>query len=188
MNDPLDGVHPNERIVTFALLHPSWSGADTRGHPARAAAFPLSRVHAITAMRRLLVAACLIVGTGVNTVRAQDYKIVVNEANPVSELSRADVAQLFLKKKTAWPSGQAVVPVDQSSGRARAAFSQEVLEKDLASMRRYWQQLVFSGRASAPEEKPSDAAVVAYVRDTPGAIGYVSGSAPTAGVKPIVVR
>ena len=133
-----------------------------------------------------LSAACVILA-GARTAHAQDYKLVVNEANPTASLAAADVAQLFLKKKTVWPSGTPAVPVDQSSGRARAAFSQEVLGRDIASMRLYWQQQVFSGRSTAPDEKPSDATVVAFVRDNAGAVGYVSGSAQTAGVKVLTV-
>jgi ABC-type phosphate transport system substrate-binding protein len=140
-------------------------------------------------MRRILILSfVLLTALGVRSVRAQDYKVIVNEANPVSTMTTAEVAQLFLKKRTTWPSGGQAMPVDQTSGRARAAFSQEVLGRDISAMRLYWQQQVFSGRATAPDEKPSDAAVMAVVRDNPGAIGYVSASAPISGVKILVVK
>jgi ABC-type phosphate transport system substrate-binding protein len=119
-------------------------------------------------MRRILILSfVLLAALGVRSARAQDYKVIVNEANPVSTMTAPEVAQIFLKKKTTWPSGTPAVPVDQTSGRARAAFSQEVLGRDIAAMRLYWQQQVFSGRATAPDEKPSDAAVMAVVRDNP---------------------
>lgn len=139
-------------------------------------------------MRRFaaLSVACLILAVA-RTAHAQDYKLVVNEANPTSSIAASDIAQIFLKRKTVWPSGSPAVPVDQSSGRARAAFSQEILGRDIASMRLYWQQQVFSGRSTAPDEKPSDATVVAFVRDNANAVGYVSGSAQTTGVKVLTV-
>lgn len=140
-------------------------------------------------MRRIVTLTCFALALALPAAaRAQDYKIIVNEANPVSSMSSGEVAQLFLKKRTAWPSGAPAQPVDQTSGRARAAFSQEVLGRDIASMRLYWQQQVFSGRAVAPDEKPSDATVIAFVHDNPGAIGYVSASAPLAGVKVLALR
>ena len=59
--------------------------------------------------------------------------------------------------------------------------------KEIASVNSYWQQQVFSGRASPPVVKPSDAEVVAYVAATPGAIGYVAADATVAGVKVLTV-
>ena len=140
--------------------------------------------------KRLILLAglvCLSLGSA-STARAQEYTVIVNEANPVAAMPASEIAQLFLKKKTKWPSGVAVAPVDQSSGRIRAAFSQEVLGRDVSAVRAYWQQQIFSGRSTAPDEKPSDAAVIAFVKENLGAIGYVSSTAPTTGVKVLPSR
>jgi ABC-type phosphate transport system substrate-binding protein len=131
--------------------------------------------------------ACLTAGTA-RLAQAQEYTVIVNEANAVTTMPAPEIAQLFLKKKTKWASGVAVAPVDQSSGRVRAAFSQEVLGRDVSAVRAYWQQQIFSGRSTAPDEKASDAAVIAFVKDNPGAIGYVSANAPTTGVKVLSSR
>jgi ABC-type phosphate transport system substrate-binding protein len=140
-------------------------------------------------MRPFLLAGlvCLTVGSP-RVAHAQEYTVIVNEANPVTTMPASEIAQLFLKKKTKWPSGVAVAPVDQGSGRIRAAFSQEVLGRDVSAVRAYWQQQIFSGRSTAPEEKPTDAAVIAYVKENPGAIGYVSSTVATTGVKVLASR
>jgi hypothetical protein len=52
----------------------------------------------------------------------------------------------------------------------------------------YWQVLVFSGRDVPPRTLKSDADVLQFVQDNPGAVGYVSEGAPLAGVKTITVR
>jgi ABC-type phosphate transport system substrate-binding protein len=140
-------------------------------------------------MRRLfLLGFVCLSAVGAKAARAQEYSVIVHESNPASTMTPSEMAQLFLKKKTKWPSGIAVVPVDQSSGKAREAFSREVLGRDVSAVRAYWQQQIFSGRSTAPEEKTSDAAVIAFVKDTPGAIGYVSSSAPMVGVKVLATR
>ena len=138
-------------------------------------------------MLRQLAIASLLVGASVRAARAQDYKVVVNEGNPVTSVSRGDLSRLFLGGRASWASGQRAMPVDQASGRSRAAFSQEILGRDLAKMRTYWQEEMAAGRGTAPEEKPSDASVIAYVRDHSGAVGYVSASTSTPGVKVVAV-
>jgi hypothetical protein len=55
------------------------------------------------------------------------------------------------------------------------------------AVRTYWNQLIFSGRELPPAERRGDAAVVAFVRDTPGGVGYVSTGAEVAGVKVVAV-
>jgi ABC-type phosphate transport system substrate-binding protein len=109
---------------------------------------------------------------------AQDFKVVVNASNGVSSLTADTAAQYFLKKKTAWPGGQPVQPIDLADeSSARRAFTRAVLKKDVNAVKSYWQTQIFSGRAVPPPEKPSDAAVLAYVEANPGAIGYVSAGA-----------
>ncbi len=116
-------------------------------------------------------------------------RLVVNEANTVSSLSRDDLCDLFLKKVSYWTDGTLVLPVDQIEGAAlRDSFNREILRKSGSAVRAYWQQRIFSGRDVPPPEKDDDAAVLAFVRRNRGAIGYVSGHAPMTGVKAVKVR
>ena len=56
----------------------------------------------------------------------------------------------------------------------RRIFSERVLKRSVAAVRNYWQQRIFSGRDVPPPEVEGDEAVVAYVAEHPGAVGYVS--------------
>jgi ABC-type phosphate transport system substrate-binding protein len=135
----------------------------------------------------ILTAAALLCAAG--TAAAADYKVVVNEANGVSSISRGDLAKIFLKKSGKWSDGSKADPVDLvADSPARASFSEDVLGKSVSAIKSYWQRLVFSGRGVPPAEKPSDAEVVAYVKKTPGAVGYVSAGADVAGVKVLDIR
>jgi len=117
------------------------------------------------------------------------YAVIVNEANSVSTLSAEEVSKIFFKKTHRWTSGLDVVPVDlPESAPAREAFSAAVHGKSVGAVRAFWQQQIFSGRAVPPVERPSDEQVVAFVRATPGAIGYVSAGAPlSAGVRRVQI-
>jgi ABC-type phosphate transport system substrate-binding protein len=138
----------------------------------------------------LLCALVATLGAVVPAGAAGPFRVVVNSNNPTPGMARDQVARLFLKKATSWPSGQAAQPVDQSKDSAvRRSFSQAVLGKDVAAVESYWQQAIFSGRAVPPAEKGSDAEVIAFVRQNPGAIGYVSAGADLGpSVKELDVR
>lgn len=117
----------------------------------------------------------------VATVASADegaFRLVVNASNGITSLTRDEVSQYFLKKRTTWPAGQAVQPVDQTDeSAARRAFSKAVLKKDVGAVKSYWQTQIFAGRGVPPPEKASDAAVLAFVEANAGAIGYVSADA-----------
>jgi len=114
--------------------------------------------------------------------------VIVNSSNPVSTLSRQEASALFLKKKPKWQSGDAVMPVDLPEDAAtRDAFSREVLGKPTTAVKAFWQQMIFSGRNVPPPERRTDDDVIAYVRSTPGAIGYISGAGPVWGVKVVSI-
>ena len=117
------------------------------------------------------------------------YRLVVNPANPVSAVSRADAARLFLKKATTWPNGWPALVIDQERGApVRQAFSRDVHQKEPDAIVSYWQTIVFAGRDVPPPVAKSDAEVIAFVRANPGAAGYVSASAELTGVKTVPLR
>jgi ABC-type phosphate transport system substrate-binding protein len=122
------------------------------------------------------------------TAAAADYVVVVNPSIQITSLSRAQVGRLFLRSSTQWPGGEHVKPVDLAKGSpVRGAFTKEILGRSLGAIEQYWTQAVFSGRAVPPPEKRTDAEVLAYVRETPGAIGYVSSGANTDGVRRVTI-
>jgi len=137
------------------------------------------------------IAIALFTGTVLvaGAAQAAPYKIVVNNSVSVSSLSKKAASDLFLKKTTKWEGGAAVLPVDQlDSSSTREGFSKSVHGKTAAAVKSYWNQQIFSGREVPPVEKKSDAEVLSFVRSTPGAIGYVSDSASTDGVRVVTIN
>jgi ABC-type phosphate transport system substrate-binding protein len=122
-------------------------------------------------------------------VQAQGYQVVVHAGTAVSELPKAAVSKIFLKQSKTFPGGGAAHPVDQDrASSARAGFSTAVHGKSVASIEEFWLQQVFAGKDEPPAQQKDDAAVIAYVGSTPGAIGYVSASAAVSGnVKKVAV-
>lgn len=122
-------------------------------------------------------------------VAAQDVKVIVNAANSTTELESGIAGKLFLKQSAKFPNGTAAQPVDQAkTSSVRASFSKSVLGRSVGAVETFWQQQIFSGKEVPPPVKASDDDVIAFVKANAGAIGYVSASTSTAGVKVIDVK
>src|SRR5471030_3321300 len=131
--------------------------------------------------RAAVIVGIIATTSGFSAARKSEFELVVNAANPVSDLTRSQVAQIFLKKLTRWPSGHPVLVVDQlEDAGIRQRFTSVVLQKEMRQVDAYWQEMIFSGRAVPPPQRRSDAEVIAYVRENPEAIGYVTAAAASA--------
>jgi ABC-type phosphate transport system substrate-binding protein len=116
------------------------------------------------------------------------FQLVVHPDVRIESLSRARVAEIFVKQRVRWDDGTRIVPVDQPiRSRLRAEFLKAVYDKEPAFMLRYWQRKIFSGRGVPPPELASDEEVIRFVARTAGAIGYVSPGAAAEGVRRIEV-
>ena len=116
--------------------------------------------------------------------------VVVNEGNPAAELTRAEVADIFLRKVTRWQNGISVAAVDQSTmAPVRRCFSEEVLGMKIGTVQSYWQAKVLSGREIPPRVFSTNADVLEFVRQSREAVGYVSADATLpSGVKALRIR
>jgi len=144
-----------------------------------------------SARARAVVAGGFIALAGAFTGSSKpEFDLVVHPSNPVNDLSRSQIAQIFLKKMTRWPTGRGVLVVDQpADARIRQRFTTVILEKEMRQVDAYWQESIFSGRAVPPLQRRSDAEVIAYVRENPDAIGYVTaGAAGVTDVKIVDVQ
>ena len=131
------------------------------------------------------ISACVLA----SPMAAQEFKVIVNAANPISEISASALSKIFLKETLGFPGGGNAAPVDLGkSSPARASFSKRVVGRPVGAIETYWQQQIFSGKEIPPASKSSDDDIIAFVKSTPGAIGYVSAGASTAGVKVVELK
>lgn len=120
---------------------------------------------------------------------AADYQVIVHSTNPTDILTREQLGKVFLKKIVKWDTGTPIIPVDQLPiSPVRIAFTKVGHGKPVSAVVSYWQQQIFGGREVPPAEKQSDAAVIAFVKANPGAIGYVSAATLADGVKVMIIR
>lgn len=125
---------------------------------------------------RTLTSLVMVAGLAVSLPSiAGDVYVIVNNA---SALTGDEVKDVFLGEKQV-VSGAKAVPVDNAS--LQKDFFDKVVKVDSAKYASIWAKKGFRDGLNAPAVKGSDADVIAVVKSTPGAVGYVS-SAP-AGVK-----
>lgn len=138
---------------------------------------------------RLLAIAIAILGlSSASSARDVRFKVIVHPDNPSDAVSRDFLRNAFLKKQSEW-HGHTVRPIDLSTRHPeRERFTRDVIRKSWSQLRAYWNQQVFSGKAVPPPEADSPAAVVAYVLENPGAVGYIPADADTGKAKVIPVK
>ena len=120
---------------------------------------------------------------------SRGYRVIVHPSNPTAMMTREQLADLYLKKQTAWPDGSPIQPVEPpEKSRTRTYFLYDVMNgRSALALKAFWQKKASSGR-TPPAEKASEEEVVAFVKTTPGAIGYVAPTTAVAGVKVLEVK
>ncbi|HEU4886659.1 MAG TPA: phosphate ABC transporter substrate-binding protein [Thermoanaerobaculia bacterium] len=138
----------------------------------------------------MLRALVLLLMAGVVVAEELPFRVVVHASNPVVSMTRAELSAIYMRRTRSWPDGTEILPIQQpAASRLHEPFSRAVHGKSGAYVTRYWQRLIFSGRAVPPRELRSDAAVLDFVRRNAGAVGYVDARTPLSdGVKAIAVR
>lgn len=94
------------------------------------------------------------------------------------EVHPHEVRDIFLGEKQL-ANGVKLVPIDNAVSQER--FLAKVLQTDAHKYTARWVRKSFREGIQAPAVKGSDAEVIAFVKATPGAIGYVAHAPP--GVK-----
>ena len=117
------------------------------------------------------------------------FKVIVNNSVNVEGLSTKELSNIFLKKKIEWSDGSSIKAVDLNSDSSiRIKFTNDIHNKNINAIKIYWQKQIFSGRNVPPVEKISDDEVLEFVKNNPGAIGYVSDKADLKGVKTVKIN
>jgi ABC-type phosphate transport system substrate-binding protein len=110
-----------------------------------------------------------------------DVYVIVN---PSIKLSAEDIRNIYTGEMDL-AGGTRIRVYDNSA--ARNEFLSKVLQIDATKYDALWTKKSFRDGATPPTVKSSDDDVIATVKSTPGAIGYIS-AAPPAGVTTLLHR
>lgn len=122
------------------------------------------------------------IGGGMAVAADAEIAVVASARAPDRMLPAEALARIFRRKMLYWPDGIKIEPVNlPATDPLRQAFSRHVLKMELAELEDYWNQQYFHG-IFPPYVLASQEAVLRFVADNPGAIGYVAGCAVDARV------
>lgn len=109
-----------------------------------------------------------------SSAAADTVVVVVSADNPVREISRLHLADLYMGRTSRFPNGEPAEPIDQhTSSPVRAEFYQHYIGRSLAEIKAHWSRLIFTGRGRPPRDVATGADVRRLVADNPRAIGYL---------------
>ena len=119
---------------------------------------------------------------------AGDVVLIGNRSITESALSSKDIGNIYLGKKTLWQDGAKIVFVVRKEAEINKTFLKEYVHKSPSQYDRHWKKLIFTGKGFAPQAFESDQALIKFVSETRGAIGYVSPGSKLENVKTISVK
>jgi len=123
-----------------------------------------------------------------SAVWSAEIYILANPGVPDKSLEKESIERIYLGKKSQWSNGSRIIPVVLKSGSTHSAFVKKYLDRDASQFSTYWKQAVFTGRGMPPKSFDTEAELVEFVSETPGAIGYTSYLPSSKPVSRITVK
>ena len=113
-----------------------------------------------------------------SSLAEQNLAIIVNQANPVNNLSREELRKIFLGERSHWPNGHRITLVMMEPGRPeRAAMLRDLYHMTESEFSRHFLHGLFTGQVFvSPKTLNTPVGVCKFVFNVPGAIGYVRAS------------
>jgi len=136
----------------------------------------------------LILAGAAFLFTGIPLFAQQDVKVIVHKDVAITEIDQNAFQRIYLGKNKFWEDGSPIVAVLLRGGPAHEAFLKELVKRTASKFRSFWNRAVFTGKSVPLKSFEEEAALVRYVAETSGAIGYVSSETATDNVKVIRVQ
>jgi ABC-type phosphate transport system substrate-binding protein len=115
----------------------------------------------------------------------QNLAIVVNQSNPVENLSLSDLRKIFLGERSHWPNGRRITLVMMEPGTPeRNAMLRDIYQMNEKDFDTHFLHGLFTGEVFvSPKTLANSSGVRKFVFNVPGAIGYVRGGETDPSVK-----
>ncbi len=136
--------------------------------------------------RRTPSFALLVLLFAAHVVAADDHLAVIVPPAQTAQLTVADIAQIYLRKRRYWTTGEAIMPVNREADcPVRTRFTRAVFGGEARWLATYWNRQYFHG-VLPPATLASDEAVKRFVASVPNAIGYIDAHAVDDSVRVVL--
>jgi ABC-type phosphate transport system substrate-binding protein len=121
-------------------------------------------------------------GLTMGTALADQRVMVVT--HPDTPVLNESTLQKIYQGKIVEVNGKSITPINLSLGNAaRTSFMQHVMGQDDEKFVAYWTVRRYIGKGAPPREFANVQEALAFLQNTPGAVGYFDESAVHAGLK-----
>jgi len=101
-----------------------------------------------------------------------NISIFISHNNTLTEVSKQDIANLFLKK-TNTINGVKVTPIDSKNEKTYQEFYKKIVDKSPAEIHAYWVKQIYTG-TKQPPKKLSKKAIEKAIKNNQKIISYES--------------
>jgi ABC-type phosphate transport system substrate-binding protein len=106
-----------------------------------------------------------------------DIVAVVSSKSQITTLSKTQVMDIFLGKRTRFPDGSSAIPIDQAEGSAaRDEFYSRLGDMSPAQVKAFWSRIIFTGRGQPPKAVATGVEAKRLLIADPNTIGYIDQS------------
>jgi ABC-type phosphate transport system substrate-binding protein len=102
----------------------------------------------------------------------ESIAIIVNETGPLTHISKAEVREIYLGE-IRFVEGTRIIPINGPEGPLKESFLYAVIGQSSKDYKLHWSKKVFQEGLSLPPVKVYPTETIEWVKQKPGAIGYV---------------
>jgi ABC-type phosphate transport system substrate-binding protein len=124
-------------------------------------------------IKRFMAHAAMAASLAFSASSHADIKVVVHADNPI-KLEQSDIQRIYLGKTRQFPSTNVEI-LTLSNKKMFSVFNDKVLNKTNAQYKAYWSKLLFTGKATPPDELDDDGETLATIAQNTNAIGFIDG-------------
>ena len=139
-------------------------------------------------MRRFILFVLMIMLLSFRAGMAGNILIIVNESVPVDSLDAASIIDIYENRLVKWSNGDKIKVTMLKKGSTHEEFSRNILGITPVKLINIWKRALFTGMGAPPRILKKEAALVKFVSDNQGAIGYINTATPYSKVKVVAVR
>lgn len=113
--------------------------------------------------------------------------IIANKNLPIDSLTKDQIKNIFLGTTTRWQDKSTITFVTLQKNDVHKIFVRKYTNKSSDQFRAFWRRQLFTGKGKIPKTYKTEQALIQFIAQTKGSIGYVSKSADIDNVKLIKV-
>jgi ABC-type phosphate transport system substrate-binding protein len=137
-----------------------------------------------TLLMPLLICLTSLVCTRVAAAQAGAMAVVVNDHNPVTKMSKAELRRIFAGEERSWSAGLPIRVFVRAPGTQERVALLKLLGMTEGEYKQYWTRQVFRGEAQTePSTLPSNGMQKEALVTYPGAVALVSFQDVKTGMK-----